>query len=556
MSNQKTIKTISIDSLYSWWSARTILESGTQYDKKQDSYSNPVSQVNASSGNGEILGYAAFEWDFKSQIRTHLGLDSSFKVSKVEMEFYYQRARDPHPIYQIEFFSMPTMPSTLSASDLWTAIHGFNNAATNIILENNEKTLQKITLGEGLNSNSVCTYVENAINTDDSAAFAIRRVIRDEPENGYVEISGKNMLYGESTEWRSIRNYEPYFNPKLIITYETDPQDHIQFEMRYTTSDPTVSQLTPLNSIGGYSATNRVFTRSQIGDYVNSTQTSISISEADEFPREIGLAQVGPEILRYDEIDSSSRELKKITRGLVTETGFPSSLDPFAEYIHYLNVDSLFNTNPEEELVQYRCVSIINTSNFTADDIRITLIQDPSSNVQIDVGIEVPKFESKQGVINADIESGSSILTSVSDSVRNKPTGYFNGAHLILDPNNSYIHALIESYDDDGSEAEFILDRTLTDFSSGTSFRINPAPSQLIENELKVPNENNGRFFGFLSNGGSNYLNFEGIHENEGSLSQYDVFYVWVKRILTPNVKGTLPTGAILLIRFIDNSQI
>lgn len=556
MITQPIIKSIVVIPEHTWWSSRATLSSGTQYKIEQNQFFSTVQSLNIGSLDGEIISYAAFEWHSNFEIITMLQVDiANIQVEKVEIEFYYRKAENPHSIHQIEFIRINS-PSTLTASQLWNEINSASTTQVAATLQpkNDDKTLQRVVLGEGV-SNAICLAATDALQHEGDLNIAIRKTYNESDTDGYIEIGGKTILNGTENEWREAESHEISFPGKIIITYQDTEKDHIKHEMRYTTSDPTAIQNTPSNSIGGYTASNLVFSEAQIGDYLNSTENFIEISSSSDMPTKTGLIQVGPEIIRFNSINNSDRLLEGAERGIVTLSGFPSSIAPFAEYVHYLDTDVLFNRRPSSGLEQYRCVSVINNSEFEAESVRITLIQNPDSDVQIDIGIEIPRFESKIGITNSEIISGASILTSVSTNVIGKSTGFFDGAHIIIDPGSTAKHAIIESYDDNGVQAEFILDRTLAGFSAGTSFRINPAPSQIIDNEVTRPVENSGRFFGFFSEGGSNLLNFEGMHENQGSLNQYDVFYLWIKRILKSNVKRSLSGGALLIIRFVDHAS-
>lgn len=548
--SHSVIKNISVDSNSIWWSSKSVLVTGIQLEKEQNKYSIPVERINASQFDGEITSFAAIKWTFGSELRDILELNSSdiITVTNIELEFMYQKSNSKLPINQLEIVAISD-PAPLSASDLWDSINSSTVILATITLDKNAKTLYKANIG--IKDSIGADILGTAFKNDGDFCIAIRRKMIDESEDGQILIGGKNLLYGENEDWRLSSDSEVSFSTKLNITYIVDDKDHIQHEMRYTTSDPTTSQTNGSNSLGGFTALNQVYTRVQIGDFINSSQDSMTIFESDDPPTETGILQVGPEIIRFGTINGN--ELSSLTRGVINDQGFPSSLDPFAEYVHYLELDKLFDQNITNEDT-YRCVSIINTTNFRAENIRIALIQDKDSDVQIDAGIETPRFETRYGTLSEEITSESTVVLSESDGVRNNSAGFFDGGHIIIDPNGSAFHAIIDSYDDNGAEAEFILDRTLTTFSAGTEFRINPAPCQIIRNQTTRPVENSGFFFGFFNEGGSNYLSFDGIHENQGSLEQYDVFYIWLKRSIKSNVKRSSSTGAILLIRFTDTA--
>ena len=176
--------------------------------------------------------------------------------------------------------------------------------------------------------------------------------------------------------------------------------------MKYTTSDPTTVQSTPSNSIGGHVAQNDVFPSASIGGSINSTQVIIPIDASSSLPDRVGLASVGPEIFKYSTIDATNHRLTSITRAVAPPSSFPAGFDSFriAEKVHYLhddanNLNKLFNTRPTSSLIQYRCVAIANTDtddNFSIQDAYISVIQNSSSNAQIRIGVEFPRYDGAQ----------------------------------------------------------------------------------------------------------------------------------------------------------------
>jgi len=275
----------------------------------------------------------------------------------------------------------------------------------------------------------------------------------------------------------------------------------------------------------------------------------ISSDANSSMPTTTGLAQLGPEIFKFDSIDSNNRKLTDITRGVVP-WAFPSHIRPFADYIHYLETDKLFNNNPDSRLIQYRCVAIKQDSTGTISETRVYLLQDKAANVQVDIGIEVPAHDTHTGTISSVI-TGSNIFESTSNSSTREvvgfASGYFDGAFIDID---SGVHqSIVSSYDmnADGTTAEFILEDSIpAAIIASSTFVIHPAPSQIISNETISPNNNSGRFLGFLGNGGSNNPGYGSIREFGDVLNNNDILYIWIKRTLKNSKKASSDTGAII----------
>lgn len=548
---QKIIRNMSLELNSVWQLLRTSVNSSYVYEKKQNLFSIPISSVNLGNTDSESISYAIFQWSFNSSLLSLLGIDSSLTIIKADIVFYYNKSDNPYPIKTLDFISCND-PTASSANTAWTNINTATTIYKHQSINGDHKNIASIALGASAND-LFCQDLTTKITGSTNINIGIRRK-SSETGNGYIEIGGKNLLLGTDTDWRNAATTELSVKPCLNITYELNELNHIELDLRYTTSDPTSDQNTPSNSIGGYMAPNRIFTRVQIGDYVSSSQKSITISDLYSVPNlSSGIIQIGPEIMRYSSV--SGQLINISDRGVIPQSySFPSSMDPFADFVYYLDIDNLFDKRPSKNLIQYRCVAITNTSTFSAKNVIITIIQDDLSDVQIDAGIEVPTFDARSGTINASVSSGSKIFTSASSIVLNYPDNLFADGHIIFDPSVTAFNAIIKSYSFSAGIATFIVDRNLPALISGTSFRINPAPSQTITDDITSPSENSNRFFGFFSNNASNILSFNNIRENQGTLNTNDVFYLWVKRTLTKNKKSSSSTGSVIIIRFFDTS--
>ena len=483
----------------------------------------------------------AYEWN--TGIFSELLTVASTVVTKVELKFYFRNA-DTNPIRDIEFVLLSDAQiSEQSQQEIWDDINDSLTIFNTEEIRGDEKTSKTLDMGDVFDS-----LTEGRI---DGAPTMIGIGIRKKnATQGTANLGGVLMADGIDTPWRErdISKAEIYGPPQLIIYAETDESAHIRHQMKYTTSDPTTSQLTPSNSLGGYAASNLVYTEAQVGDSISAVQTTIPISTDSTFPTSTGLVQIGPEIMKYDALDSTSRNLLNVTRGVSPPFGYPSYINPYAEYVHYLGIDKLFNKSGP--LIQYRCVALSQISSSQSSEVKAYLIQNPNSDVQIDIGIEVPKFDVNSGTLSASVSTDDTTFSSIDFDGIPSSTGFFNGGYVVID---SDLETIIDSYDETGPTAEFIVqDGMPANYATGASFTVYPAPSQTIADEAIAPTENSGRFFGFFGQDGSNEVDFGSIRQRGGRMNNEDHIYIWIKRTMLTNKKSTSDTGAIIMLLFRD----
>jgi len=379
--------------------------------------------------------------------------------------------------------------------------------------------------------------------------FVMRRREEFNSSEGEIELGGRALLAGVSGDWRAALGSEITSPPLLVIQYEIPEEPHPTLNMKYTTSDPTTPQNTPENSLGGFFASNDVYPSGDIGESISSVQTIIPIDEDSSLPTKTGLASIGPEIIKYSTIDTANHQLNSVTRAISPASSFPAGFDSFrmAEKVQYLHKDDndvhkLFNTRSASGLIQYRCVAITNDNSehdFSLQDAFIGVVQNPNSDVQIHIGVEVPKHDSFTGVA----EAGTSEILLV-DSTLNEAAGYETGFF-----NNSFItfptlglSRVITSFND----GEFQFAAT-TGLGVGVNYVIYPHPCQIIPNDATSPTDNSGRFSGFSETQ-------EGIAvqllDHSTTMQEYDIFYVWIRQTLSSNAKLSDDTGAVLLFRY------
>jgi len=489
-----------------------------------------------------------FNWDFTyidDTYNTIVEEIGSSTIENVQISFQYNNNVDAINIKVLDYDGSD--PKMASANDVISAIQSSELGEADIISTN--KTGVIVDLDD---SSNLYYRIMLAIAQRESVTVGLSRDPAFDSSVGSVELSGKTLV-GGSSEWRSATATEPIDPPLLILTYTVDEDAHPVLNMKYTTSDPTSAQNTPENSIGGYLSLNNIYTNAAIGDSINSTQTTIPVAATSVLPLKVGLASVGPEVFKYNVIDATDHQLSSIERGISPLSSFPAGFDSFKipERIQYLstndsNVHLLFNTRPAGDGIQYRCVAIANTD--TNDDFSIRravlgVVQNPNAKAQIRIGIEFPRWDARSGTATS---GTTSTLLVTSDQAAN---GFFDGAFLKLtDPSGSVSYAIVDSYAYSGT-GEFILDRTVTGLTSTWNYVIMPAPSQSILNDNSAPGSNSGRFTGFSET-------VEGIDisltEHGDTMQENDLFYVWLRRSVSPNSEAEDETGAILIFRYRD----
>jgi len=127
---------------------------------------------------------------------------------------------------------------------------------------------------------------------------------------------------------------------------------------------------------------------------------------------------------------------------------------------------------------------------------------------------------------------------------------FYNGALLkITDPTGVVSYTVTDSYSSDENNGEFIISPPVTGLVAGWSFVIMPAPAQQVSNDAAAPQEILERFVGFSED-------VEGIPikllDHGTTMQENDLFYVWLKRTLTPNTESEPDTGAVLIFRYRD----
>lgn len=483
---------------------------------------------------------AIYNWDFTyidDNFNTIVEEIASGTITKIQISFNYNNNVDAIKLSAFRYSGSD--PKLISGTNILSGILSTELAEIDILSTN--KTGITVTLDD---EDSFYYESQLDIAARNGITVSLRRHADVDTSDGSVEVSGQSLV-GGSSEWRESSATEPIESPLLIITYDIDTDAHPRLNMKYTTSDPAANQTVPANSIGKYIALNNVFPSGDIAESINSIQTTVPIKTTDGLPTSVGLGSVGPEIFRYSAIDSINHRLASVVRGVAPLASFPAGFDSFRnpEKVYYLDdLNLLFDTRPASGLTQYRCVAIVNSDSgddFSIKEAVIGIAQDATANVQLRIGVELPRFDSRTG----SAKSGSASLLLV-DTDFSDPDGFFDGAVIkFLSPVD---FAIVDSYALSGGQ--FILDRTISPtLASGRNFVIFPAPAQQLANDATAPTTNSGRFTGFEENA-------EGLEitllEHGSTMQENDLFYVWIRRTLLPNVEETNDTGAVLVFRY------
>lgn len=317
----------------------------------------------------------------------------------------------------------------------------------------------------------------------------------------------------------------------------------LSLTFNYTSITPNAIQNTPENSMGGYISTNNVYDVASITSSLDEVSEIIPVSV---LPIEIsGLSLIDIEVIKYSSVDTGNTRLTNVSRGVVpniSSKGFPHSDQ---ETIRYLTVSNLFNPKFNNNYTQYRCIAIKNTSSMSVTGVKPIIINDNTSDTIIDVGIEVPLHDYRTGIIT-DALSGVMFVDSNLSGLFSD--NFFNDSLIrITSGTSSGNYAIITSYDD--ATGTIVVDSDLGSIVSGNTFEIEPSPSQSVINQLTSP-INNGRFFGFLNDGGAEELSYNNIRENTDNFNPNDIFYLWIKRSIEKNVRSGSDTAAVILIQY------
>jgi hypothetical protein len=333
------------------------------------------------------------------------------------------------------------------------------------------------------------------------------------------------------------------------------------FQLVYTRPDPTaVAETDPIVSLGGYTSVPnngepiQVFESTTLTDEVEPEDTEIpvvSVSEAS------GLVCINGEVVEYSGFGATPVKLTGVKRGLSTGIGLYHG---YGDSVFYLDTARLFGSSIAYKTA-YVCVAIKtkaftvgakagqSTFGSTATKMGITLYQERDSDVSLDYGIEIPKWQELASIASA-AGTTTTLIDTVGLAAYTTPD-YFVGGHIIIDIDGTWLDAVITAYDVETSTLTF--DREAGRATDITDvYRIHAAPSQSISSMAIAPSTNEGRFLGFVGDGGPT-----SPYGDEVSLASGSVVYVWLKQTLSEDIAVAKTTHAILQVKAaLGNPQI
>jgi hypothetical protein len=325
------------------------------------------------------------------------------------------------------------------------------------------------------------------------------------------------------------------------------------FQLVYTRPDPTaVAETDPIVSLGGYTSVPnngepiQVFESTTLTDEVEPEDTEIpvvSVSEAS------GLVCINGEVVEYSGFGATPVELTGVKRGLSTGIGLYHG---YGDSVFYLDTARLFGSSIAYKTA-YVCVAIKtkaftvgakagqSTFGSTATKMGITLYQERDSDVSLDYGIEIPKWQELASIASA-AGTTTTLIDTVGLAAYTTPD-YFVGGHIIIDIDGTWLDAVITAYDVETSTLTF--DREAGRATDITDvYRIHAAPLQSISSMAIAPSTNEGRFLGFVGDGGPT-----SPYGDEVSLASGSVVYVWLKQTLSEDIAVAKTTHAILQVK-------
>lgn len=376
---------------------------------------------------------------------------------------------------------------------------------------------------------SVASLADFSVPYDNTQTIRIRL-----DDSAYSQLSSKLMGVADSgiidIGVRATGGCLEIANARLIVVCQQTVVGP-SLEMYYTSADPTSSQSTPQNSIGGYVSTNRVYTPSFLSDSIGTSDLEVPVSSLENHSS-TGLIQLGPEIASFNSIDSNT--VSVLQRGISPSTS-PSACSDIPDRAVVLSTSDIFNTLPLEGQSQYRCVAIVNESTDEASNIKIMVLQNPDNVAQIDIGIEIPAHD-RCLIVQGGSSSATQIVTTNFSEIAY--TGKYDGSAVFVVSRPGVV-ALIESFVMSGNQATITVDANLN-LIDGETYCIMPAPSARLTNEFTQPSN-----VTFL-NGATDTVTLSESSE----IRQYDLFYLWIKRTLRSSVSDMEDTGGIIAIQY------
>lgn len=459
-----------------------------------------------------------------------LFLTANTSAQKIELEFYHYGAETDavNVDFVACYFVLPDFPPAIFAA---------LDSADVIVeekLSGKEKKKVRITLGE--TGSTICNLYDTYY-TDLLAGIMLGiRITDTNPPVRTISFGGLTLAEGEWSAWSTanLAAAELAAPPRLILTLNHDTTREVDFDMRYTTADPTSDQSTPQNSIGGFFSPNDVFEKTEIASIVKDSSSSLSVYDAVSEDYDSKLVQFGPEVARFSTTDSLT--LNGLTRGVSPGSGYAAITFPEAEATFYLDTNRLFDNEPKSN-AQYRCVALINNGS-PINNATFSVIANKNPSIEIDIGIEYPLFNLTQATYSG-VSGSTSTLTTVTAAILLKDDGYYDGCMILTETDDA---SIVESFSVSDGTATFTLETPVT-LDNGQWFRIYP-PSSTVSNETVAPS--GSRFLDFIGDGG---VSDPSSYRGSTIMETGDFLYLWIRRTLAEKQMAKPSSGAVILIR-------
>lgn len=299
-----------------------------------------------------------------------------------------------------------------------------------------------------------------------------------------------------------------------------------------TSVEPNIPQTIFSQSIGGYISTSLVYPETTLTSTAGLYSETLSLSSYSSLLDKTYVS-VGAETMKVESISSNNINITQ--RSLNTSRySHPSG------FVIRGVSDGFFNDDLNDDLKQYRCVALKNTSTSdTAYNMKIYLKQDTvNSGSTIKLAVEVPKSD----YLSSTSTSWSSMYLVDTSLGTTYDDNHFSDALLVFTSGpNSGQTRLISSYDK--SENKFVFYNSLP-FTSGNpaavTYYVLPSPAQRIASGIYSPTFNSTRVSSLQSPTLSSPISIDvNSQRTDGNnLGHDDLIYIWIERAMTKGVEA------------------
>lgn len=312
-----------------------------------------------------------------------------------------------------------------------------------------------------------------------------------------------------------------------------------------THAEPLQEQYDPSASIGGYASSTEAMATTATSQQRGRDANTIALGSAPTVAgREFLL--VGDELM---ELVATGDTTAEVLRGVAgTESRSHVSGAPASG----LGVLDLFDNEFGDDLRQYRCVALMNTSETEiAYDVSVYLrYGSRNPNATFKVAVEVPSSAAVTGT--ADSGTTLSMTDEGMDAIEYEDNAYRGAVLTILSGTHAGRSLMIASYDKDSRTVTF-AEALPSSIASGTSYRIDAGPAQRLlrgtarpifgEDEVSTLEER-------PTPETAQWINVNSLRPTGGDLMPGDLVYVWIERTLKKNAESFDNNSVVLAVRY------